>query len=243
MRIIGQGLRLRGYAGLALWGLLGAATFAGCGLLDLDSFRGITFDLPEKSYVIDTSDPKWNTPTEGTVPTVACGPGALTQTCCDVPGLDCSEHPLVCEAGACVYQFDYEVGSVIDLKKEVPQLNASTADALSNILLKNIKVTVNNGLNMALPPVDIFVAPNEAASASDPRARKLVQVPSKPAGHQGTETLPLSAEAQQAFSGFATDFGTPFKIFARTRVTVKGGQPAPSGRATARIGGQVEAQI
>lgn len=224
---------------------LAALGLAGCGLLDLDSFRGITFDLPEKSYNVDTSDPKWDAPPEGGLPAVPCGPGGLA-SCCDPPAppvVDCQMYPLVCESGACAYQFTYEVESLVDLKKEVPQLSSSAGDALSEILLKNIKVTLNNGLNRGLPPVEVFVAPQDATSASDSRARKLATMPAKAAGYQGTDVLPVDAAGQAAFSQFATNYAVPFKIIARTKLSLRAGEPAPTGRATARIGGQVEAQI
>ncbi len=233
-----------GLAGVSVLGLLGFG-LAGCGLLDLDSFRGITFDLPEKSYNVDTSDPKWDGPPEGGLPAVPCGPGGIA-SCCEPPAplvVDCQMYPLICESGACAYQFTYEVESLIDLKKEVPQLSSGAGDALSEILLKNIKVTLNNGLNRSLPPVEVFVAPQDATSASDSRARKLATMPGKAAGYQGTEVLPVDAAGQAAFSQFATNYQVPFKIIARTKLSVRSGDPAPSGRATARIGGQVEAQI
>lgn len=227
--------------GVAAMGLVG------CGLLDLDSFRGITFNLPEKTYRIDSSDSKWDAPAQASLPTVPCGPGGVP-TCCEPAlasmfGVDCAKHPLTCEGGACAYGFEYEVESIVDLKKEVPELDSSTVDALSEILLKNIKVTLDNDLNMALPPVEIFVAPSDATTAADSRAKKLAQVPGKAAGYSGTETIPLSSEAQQAFSSFATNYKVPFKIFARTKLTLRAGQPAPEGRATAKIGGQVEARL
>lgn len=229
----------RSVLGLAALGL------ASCGLLDLDSFRGITFDLPEKSYNVDSSNSKWKSPPEGGLPAVPCGPGGIA-SCCEPPAplvVDCQMYPLVCESGACAFEFTYEVDSLVDLKKEVPDLSSGAGDALSEILLKNIKVTLNNGLNRGLPPVEVFVAPQDATSASDSRARKLATMPGKAAGYQGTEVLPVDAAGQAAFSQFATNYQVPFKIIARTKLTLRAGDPAPSGRATARIGGQVEAQI
>lgn len=222
----------------------------GCGLLDLESFRGITFSLPEKSYAVDTADPKWKTPPSGTAPTVTCGPGRATQDCCALPeplgstfAIDCQKYPLVCWNGQCAFQFTFEMESLVDLKKEVPQLASTATSALSDIVLKNIKITLNNGLNIPLPPIEVFVAPQDAASGADPRAKKIAVVPAHPAGFMGTETYEVDAAGQAAFSQFATNFQTPFKVIARTLVTIEAGQSAPSGKATAKIGGQVEAKI
>ena len=249
---LGSGLRrgLRKYSASTAAAVGVAGLAAGCGLLDLDSFRGVTFDMPEQTYNIDTKDQRWDKPPEGAVPNIPCGPGAVTVTCCDVPpplsqslSINCERYPLVCEDNACAYRFTYEVDSLVDLKKQVPQLNSSAGDALSDILLKNIKVTLNNGLNTALPPVEVFVAPMDATTASDARARKVVVLPGRQAGYAGSETIPVDAAGQAAFSQFATDYQKPFKIIARTQIVIRAGQPAPEGKAVTKVGGQVEAKI
>jgi len=236
------------FFGAVFAGLLSAA--AGCGLLDIASFNGITFNLPEKTYNIDTSDPKWNSPPAGGVPAVACGPGGVTVDCCTLPepfstqfSVDCKKYPLVCEGSTCTYKFMYETGSIVDLKKEVPQLTSTTSAALKTITLKNIKLTLNNGLNMAMPPIEVFVAPMDATTVTDPRARKLATLPGHDAGYNNTETVPVDTAGQTAFSAFAQNYKVPFKLLARAQLVLRAGQAAPAGKAVAKIGGQVEAEL
>jgi hypothetical protein len=223
---------------------------AGCGLLDIASFNGITFNLPEKTYNVDTSDPKWSSPPAGGVPSVPCGPGGVTMDCCTlsdvstpVTGVDCKKYPLSCEGSTCIYKFMYETGSVVDLKKEVPQLTSTSSAALKTITLKNIKLTLNNGLNMAMPPIEVFVAPMDATTVTDPRARKLATLPGHDAGYNNTEVVPVDAAGQTAFSVFAQNYKVPFKLLARAQLVLRAGQSTPAGKAVAKIGGQVEAEL
>ena len=227
---------------------LASVTTVGCGLVDLESFNGFTFNLPEKTYNIDTEDSRWDSPPANAFPNVSCGVGGVLGDCCTAPvgspfTVDCKKYPLACEASSCTYKLTYEVGSVVDLKKEVAQLNSTTSASLKKITLKNIKLTLTNNLNMAMPPVDVFVAPMDATTAADPRARKLATLPGHEAGYNGSETVPVDAAGQAAFSMFAQNYNVPFKILARAVITLKGGQPAPTGKAIARIGGQAEAEL
>lgn len=218
--------------------------------MDLESFNGFTFDLPEKTYNVDTSDPKWSKPPAASLPAVPCGAGTQLPDCCTVPAplssqfsVDCKTYPLVCEGSTCSYKFTYEVASIVDLKKEVPQLNSTNSAVLKTITLKNIKVTLNNGLNLALPPVEVFIAPMDATSAADTRARKLATLPGHEAGFNGTDVVSVDAAGQTAFRSFAQNYKVPFKLLARAQLTAKAGQAAPAGKAVVKVGGQAEAEL
>lgn len=237
-------------SGVLCLAMLAGVVGAGCGLLDLQSFNGFSFDLPEKTYNIDTSDPKWSTPPANAFPTVACGPGGVTPDCCTLPApvssqfsVDCKMYPMVCEGSKCAYKFTYEVGSVVDLKKEVPQLTSSNSAVLNNITLTSIKLNLMNGLNLAMPPVEVFVAPMDAVTVTDPRARKLATLPGHEAGYSGTESVKVDTAGQAAFTAFARNYAVPFKLLARAQITLQAGQPAPMGKAVAKIGGQVQAEL
>ena len=56
----------------ALAALCVAVLSASCGLIDLDSFNGVNFDLPPQSFVVDSDSPEFKKPSVGTVPTVPC---------------------------------------------------------------------------------------------------------------------------------------------------------------------------
>ncbi len=222
----------------------------GCGLIDLASFRGVTFKLPSKSYSVSTTDPRWKAPPPGGVPNITCGTGGLVMDCCKppapVPAINCVQFPLTCDAGppsVCALKFSYEVAQVIDLAKEVPDLKQVKGMVLSEILLKQIDVTITSTLNLATPPIDLYVAPAGVTTASNPNVRKIGTIPAKPPNFVGTEIVTIGADAQQAFSGYARDFQTPFNILISTTVLVKGGTATPSGKLDFVVSGTVEARF
>ncbi len=220
---------------------------AGCGLLDLASFHGVTFQLPSKSYSVSTTDPRWKGAPPGGIPPLSCGPTGAIPDCCKPGGgitIDCLKYPLKCDTGGfCAISFSYEIAQVIDLAKEVPDLGQVKGSLLTKVLLKTISITIDNSLNMATPPVDLYVAPKAVTSGTDPKASKIGTIPSKPAGFKGTETITVQTAAQEAFSTYAKDFQTPFNILAATSVLVKSGSPTPMGKLDLTMTGTVEAQF
>ncbi|MEO8214995.1 MAG: hypothetical protein ABI560_17480, partial [Myxococcales bacterium] len=54
-------------------------------------------------------------------------------------------------------------------------------------------------------------------------------------------TVALDPRGQEAFKGFAHNFGTPFVFMARTKVVVPGGTPLPTGALSLTIKGQLKA--
>lgn len=219
----------------------------GCGLLDdLNSLRGINFNLPKKSYSISTDDPRWKQPPPGGVPAVPCGAGGVIMNCCmPAPGvsIDCTRSPLECSDGTCALKFTFEQVAKIDLVKEVPALANVQGKILSDILLKTLEIDIGNGLNVMLPSVDLYIAPADVTSVAGGRAHKLAQIPSKAPGFQGHESVPLDGDAQARFSSFAKDFQTPFNFIVAAEVLVKSGTPTPQGKLDVSISGQVEARF
>jgi hypothetical protein len=228
--------------------MLGAVlATAGCGLID-SLKNGITFQLPSQAFSIDTNDRRWKQPPPGGVPNVPCGTGSaavIADCCMPAPGvtIDCAQFPLSCDGGSCAMKFPYEQASPVDLSKQAPELRSIGSQVLSDVTLTQINLDIANALNTALPPIDLYVAPGNVEHASGNGARKLVTIPSVPAGYHGTQQLPLDPAAQQAFSGFARDFQTPFNFIMSTVVTVKGGQAPPQGRLNATVGGEARAKL
>jgi hypothetical protein len=229
------------------WAL--AFTVSGCGLLsELDKLKGVTFQLPERSYSVSTSDPQWKMP-PATFPIVSCGdaPNALTKDCCTappgVPPLDCSRGMLSCEENACALKFTYEQVQKVDLVMEVPTLASFKGQIFSDVFLRQVDLTIDNGMNVTLPPVYLYVAPASVTTASHKDAKRIATLPMKAPGFKGMESIPLDSEAQRTFSGFARDFQTPFNIIISTTVLIKGGTPAPMGKLDLVVSGKVEAKL
>jgi hypothetical protein len=214
--------------------ILGLAVLpAGCGLIDPDVTK-LTFDLPTKTYHFDTS--MWNVP-QGTIPTVPCTAAA---ECCLVA--DCAATPIVCQAGACTALVPVSTHQMVNLSQEVPRLRGLTS--LVNVNIEAIRYTVsNNSLNVDLPEVEIFLAPDGVTDASDSRARKFGTVPVIPAMMNPSGMIRLQPDAADVFTMFTSDLSVPFNFIARTTVEVRSGSPLPNGGLDIAITGTMSVSL
>ncbi len=215
---------------------------AACGLINSD-IATITFPLPSRTYSFDTSQAGWNGGTSGafaTVPPIACTADA---DCCPplitAAGIDCSM--LICDAPTQTCAFAVVVETppqMINLKNEAPQLKPYSSQSILDISVSSITYTIpQNTLNVNLPPVELFVAPQGTTTASDPAAIRFGKVPVIAAGSTVPGKVDLDPAGKAAFENIAKNFGTPFVFLSRARVVVPGGTPAPTGALTLTISG------
>jgi hypothetical protein len=218
------------------------ALTGGCGLISSD-IGSVQFDLPPKSYSFDTAQAGWTLPAT-TLPAVSCSDATVCCTAATAAGVACAQ--VICDgtSGTCAFTATVETPpQTIDLKSEVPALSSFSSQSVIDVTISQIKYDVTrNTMNVALPPVELFVAPQGVTSASDARAKKFGTVPSTPAGMTVTDgTVVLDPGGQQAFVGFAHAFGTPFVFLSRTTVVVPGGTPTPAGGVDITIRGRLSA--
>ncbi len=229
---------------LVLGALVSCGLVIGCGLVDLASLSGITFDLPRKSFSVSTQDPRFKQP-PANFPPLLCGAAGMVMDCCKPPPPlqnMCDRYPIECDNATCALKFNYEVASRIDLAKEVPTLSSAQGRVLSKVTLKNLEVTVSNHLSIAVPEIKLYAAPDGVITTTN-QARLLGTIPGKPVMYEGTESLMLDAAGQENFSAFARDFLRPFNIIASTTVVIQSGSAPPSGKVDFAISGKVEAKF
>ena len=216
-----------------------------CGLVSRDVSL-LSFDLPAKSYSFDTNDSSWKLPT-GTFPRVPCGAGELVVDCCNPPARfptpDCGLTPLSCESGACTLKFPVAVFQQVDLGQEVPALANVSSQSLVDVYVSQIRYQVTSSLNVALPAVDLFVAPDGVTSAADSRAQKFGTVPVTPPMMSGDGLVAIVPDAEQIFAAYAHDPATPFNFIATTTVVIPSGSLIPQGKVDITVTGQISAQI
>jgi hypothetical protein len=216
---------------------------AGCGLTDkLDNLNGVTFMLPEQKFSVATDGANWRSPPSSGIPPAPCGPGQPVADCCASP-VDCTRTPLVCEAERCALKFQYEQVKELNLARDVSALKSFNGMIFSQVLLKEIDLDVDNMMNVTTPPVDLYVAPSNVTSASNPAAQKFATIPMQAPGFKGKVVIPIDAAAQQIFSNFARSTQTPFNIIMSAGVLVKAGDPVPAGRIDFGVSGLVEAKL
>lgn len=226
--------------GLVGWGV------GGCGFSELSNFNGAIFDLPEQKLTLSSDDPQWVAPADGTVPDVTCGVGRAVADCC-TPGpgvvVDCQTYPLTCDNGQCSYPIEKQWVQPVMLGTGADAGASVLSSTLSSVYVRSLTYRVNNQLDTAMPPVDLYLGPSDAVAITHPSARKLVTLPAAPANHVSSFTIVLSAAEQQVFSSFARNLKTPFNLIAHTAVVVTGKTPAPHGRAELSLAGQVQAKF
>jgi hypothetical protein len=220
-----------------------AATLAGCGALS--NLGTITFDLPTQSFSFDTASSMWKAP-PASFPSVSCGPGQAVTDCCNLPAPapkpDCTATPLACENSVCVLEFPINQSQTINLKMQVPQLSSLSGQTLAKISISQVTYTIASTMNVDLPPVDVFIAPSNVMSASDPAAQKFGTIPASPAMKTTPGNMALDPNGGAVFSQYASAFSTPFNFIAHTTMIVKPGDPIPSGAVTATVTGKVSAK-
>lgn len=146
----------------------GATMSAGCGLVD-DDFTTLRFELTPVRYSIDTR-------------LLHVPPGFWRLRCDSNPNaccqfVDCAVVPLICVESACLNDFRFEAYGTIDLRVQAPALTRVGAAKVADLYLSRIRYEMDNGLNVDLPPFDLYMGPVAALSASDPAAQKFAIVP------------------------------------------------------------------
>jgi hypothetical protein len=223
-------------------GVLGLALLAGCGLISSDISK-LTFDLPTQTYTFDTS--QWGNLPKGTVPPVPC---ASASDCCTAAtlansGLDCST--VTCNsASVCEVDVPESTASNVNLATQVPVLKSFAGHGLSSITISSISYVVsNNSLNIDLPAMTIYLAPDGVTDPTDSRAREFGTIPVIPAMTDPSGMVVLVSNATQVFASFTGNVSTPFNIIAAGTVSIVGGSNVPSGAITISVTGTVSAQI
>ncbi|MES1208196.1 MAG: hypothetical protein ABUS79_19850 [Pseudomonadota bacterium] len=221
--------------------MLGFVLF-GC---SLDITR-VTFDLPKQTYSFDTS--MWaNLPPAATnlsFPSIPCTSDAECCTLGAPAGLDCNTTPLTCPAGTCEADVPESLNSSINLAQSVPQLATFPGHSLVKVSISSISYQVSdNTLNVDLPPMAIYLAPDGVTDAHDASAMLFGTVPSIPAGTNPSGMVQKAPNADAVLQMYTSNVSQTFNVIATTTVVIAAGTPVPNGHITVTIGGAVSAQL
>jgi hypothetical protein len=222
---------------------LSLTLLAACGLISSD-IATVKFNLPERTYSFDTAKSGWNLP-PATLPTLPCADDTTCQAAASTVGVD--PGMVFCDPGSssCALTVTVETPpQTINLKMDAQGLGSLNSQSAIDVTVSQIKYDVGkNTMNVDLPPVELFVAPNGVTSTSDPQAKRFGTVPSTPSGQTIMDgAVTMDPVGQQAFVGFAHNFGTPFVFIARSVVVVPGGSPLPMGAVDITVKGQLSAK-
>jgi hypothetical protein len=215
----------------------------GCGLISPD-VTSVTYPLPTKTYSFNSAT--WGVPATTTV-VIPCGGGNAIQDCCNppapLPKPMCAppKTTFACEASVCTFKQMVSIVSVVNLK-DVQAL--STASQLANISLQSLDYAVTtNTLNVAVPPLILYLAPMGVTDPTSAQAVRFGTVPAIPAKQTPSGSVQLEADADATFAMFAADLSVPFGIIATTTVSVPSGTPTPQGALSVDVSGQFKAKL
>jgi hypothetical protein len=203
----------------------------GCGLISSDVTK-LTFELPTKHYTFSADGWAAMIPA-GVNMKVTCGAGGMVPTC---------PSPLMCDAGVCSAHVPVSVSQNMDLKMEVPQLSSVNNQSLADITLESMTYQVVSTANVAIPEIDLYLAPDGVTDPSSPQAVKFGTVAPIAAGMNASGSVVKTADADPTFIKYGMAFGTPFTFIAATTVVVPTGT-TPAGMVTITINGTVSARL
>ena len=242
----------------------GLALALGSCILDsnIDDF---TFELPEKTFEVDTD--QIEVPTQTSIPCVpdpdscaqlspdlVCGAGDVCEVLdpdvipaipCDAQDDPCAElgPEFSCDlgAGSCVGEFYFSLMAPVNLSSEVPELQTIGQAPLVSVEFDHVSMRVEeNSLTVATPEIVFYLSPQTVSSLwvaqtdppqLSPGVVKMGTLPPIPASTWGmTEDVVLDAQGNATLTQYCREPSVPFNMFAGTVMTLRAGDPVPSGR-------------
>jgi hypothetical protein len=214
----------------------------GCGLISSDVAE-IKFNLPPRMYSFDSSTVNVPAGITGEVP---CGAGQIVTDCCNppapLPAPDCSANPITCEQNengmdVCMAQATISQSQTMNLGQEVQQLSGLTGIVSISIKRISYEITANT-LDIDVPDVVLYLAPNGVTDPNDRGAKKFGTLPAIPAMTTTTGDVILEPNAAAVLESFTANLQTPFTFIAATTLKVS---HSPTGKIDMTISGQLAA--
>jgi hypothetical protein len=221
-----------------------ALAVGGCGLVNSKTLS-YEYAFSPQQFMEKLGDEK----AAATVPTMACDPAASPDPCAALQAqLPASAATLQCDAAtsSCIAVADVRLPYPIDLSQQ--SLPGPVVQyGVDNVTIEKVAYWVmTNTVNVAIPPIDLYVAPAAAKDEHDARAVQIGSVAMLPArsnvcadaadpkrdeAANGAAVcdLKLTPQGDLALAAFVKDYKTPFQFIAHTRLVAHGGEPLPVG--------------
>jgi len=224
---------------VCLWaGLVGvAATVGGCGLISSD-VTDFDLSLPNKTYTVDSASFDVNGDPDAVL-SMSCTPQSGA---CELAGEmacpegqcrgSCSQSTNLCELIIPVHPF-----TTVNLADEKPELATIDDQSFVSVTIDSITYAVSeNTMNRQTPPLILYVAPQSVTSPMDTAAIPVGTIPMVDAGMTvQTMALQITAGGHTALVDAMKDFRTPFNVIVGTDITLRSGEPLPTGKMTTTL--------
>ena len=121
---------------------------------------------------------------------------------------------------------------LLELLAERPELQQIEGQPLVEVRIERVYYTVSqNSLDVASPPLTVYVAPEGIMSPDDSEAQAIGTIPSVAAMTTVDEAdVELTAEGKDRLAERMKDYDTPFNLIVGSELTIQAGDKLPHGR-------------
>lgn len=224
---------------LGLGAVVAAALgLGGCGLISSDvanfdlKLRDKQFSIDATGWQVDQTQADLLLGTSCTGQTDICEVAAMAACADDCRGT-CNMTTQRCELA-----LDVSLYRSIDLQMEQPELQSIDDEPLIKVTIDAMTYAVtSNTLNVATPPITIYVAPMSVMDPTDPQAKEIGTIASVPAGTtvMPPEALEFTMTGRAELVSVMNNFRSPFNLLVGSTLVIQQGQPVPSGKLDASI--------
>jgi hypothetical protein len=228
---------LRAWAAVVPVALMVAGT-AGCGLISSD-VTNFDLTLPDKSFTIDAASWQVNG---------SDAQALLATSCAQAPSSCMTAAAQACQSGCsaacdsstqtCDLSLDAQLFQTVNLEQEKPELSTINSEPVIHVTIDSVTYTVpTNTLNVATPPINIYVAPATVMDPNNAMAQLVGTLPGQPAGVTTSmpQTLMFTDAGKMDLINVMSTYKTPFNIIASSTLVVKNGDPVPMGKLEADV--------
>jgi hypothetical protein len=216
---------------------LGLLMFAGCGLVSSNA-ADVPLDLPAKPFSIDTSG--WQVTQQSADAYFATSCTTSADVCAAAATAAC---PMNCTGSCdtsshtCDLALQVAAHQMVNLLMDAPSLQSIADHSGLTITVDSVQYQVtDNTLNIATPPITVYVAPMSATQPSDPGVTAIATIqPIAAKALVATANLDFVDGGQAALASAMSDFKDPFNVIVGSTITLSAGDPLPTGKLDATV--------
>lgn len=217
---------------------LGLVACSGCGLISSNA-TDVALDLPAKTFSIDASGWQVSQMTADAYLATSCDP-AGSNVCTAAAAAACPANCTgTCDATAHTCDLALEVAAhqLVNLLSDQPSLQSLAGHAGVTVTVDRVQYQVTgNTLNIATPPMTVYVAPMSATQPSDAGSTAIATIDPVPAATLvATTDLVFLPGGEAALTAAMSNFENPFTVIVGATIMLGPGDPVPTGRLDASV--------
>ena len=218
-------------------GLL-AGLLAGCGLVSSD-VTNFDLTLPDKTFTVDTSS--WQVDDQAAMTFLQTSCASAPAVCSSAAEMACAMNCSgECNANTqtCDLTLEVALHQPVNLVEERPELKSINDEPVIKVTIDSVTYEVTqNSLNVATPPMQLYVAPISVMDPNDPQAKEIGTIEAAAPGFvtDGPQDIAFTATGKAELIDMMSTYQTPFNVLVGSTLVVTAGQPVPTGKLAAVV--------